>query len=156
MVRIKQYKCPDNVISKLKISVNKIEVIRMKGINLIMQKYVWKVEYPSNYCHIHLNLMKKRTLKEIMDALFISSGLQKTCVEELSLMQNRSTKDFVLLERKRFCLIRIQSFPYEKWKERTSNLKYFKVWGYLVKVQDPIPNRMKIGPMTSHCKIRLE
>lgn len=110
----------------------------------------------SNYCHIHLNLMKNRTLKEMMDALFISSGLHKTCVEELSLLQKGSTKSFVLLERKRFCLIRIQSFPYEKWKERKSNLKYFKVWGYLVKVQDPIPKRIKIGPMTVDCKIRLE
>ena len=95
-------------------------------------------------------------LKEMMDALFISSGLHKSCVEELSLLQKESTKILVLLERKRFGLIRIQYFPYEKWKERKSNLKYFKVWGYLVKVQDPIPNRIKIGPMTVDCKIRLE
>ena len=54
----------------------------------------------SNYCHIHLNLMKNRTLKKMMDALFISSGLHKTCVEELSLLQKGSTKSFVLLERK--------------------------------------------------------
>ena len=47
----------------------------------------------SNYCHIHLNLMKNRTLKEMMDALFISSGLHKTCVEELSLLQKGSTKN---------------------------------------------------------------
>ena len=60
----------------------------------------------SNYCHIHLNLMKNRTLKKTMDALFISSGLHKTCVEELSLLQKGSTKSFVLLERKRFCLIK--------------------------------------------------
>ena len=100
--------------------------------------------------------MKNRTLKEMMDALFISSGLHKTCVEELSLRQKGSTKSFVLLERKRFCLIRIQSFPYEIWKERKSNLKYFKVWGYLVKVQVPIPKRIKIGPITVDCKIRLE
>ena len=69
-----------------------------------------------NYCHIHLNLMKNRTLNEMMDALFISSGLHKTCVEEISLPQKGSTKFFVLLERKRFFFIRIQSFPYEKWK----------------------------------------
>ena len=94
-------------------------------------------------------------LNETMDALFISSGLHKTCVEELSLRQKGSTKSFVLLERKRFCLIRIQSFPYEKWKGRKSNLKYFKVWE-LVKVQVPIPKRIKIGPMNVACKIRLE
>ena len=64
----------------------------MKSINLIVQKYVWKVEYPSNYCNIHLNLMKNRTLKEMMDALFISSGLHKTCVEELSLLQKGTKK----------------------------------------------------------------
>ena len=67
-----------------------------------------------------------------------------------------STKSFVLLETKRFCLIRIQSFPYEKWKERKSNLKYFNVWGHLVKVKDPIPKRIKIGPMIVDCKIRLQ
>ena len=71
--------------------------------------------------------MKNRTLKEMMDALFISLGLHKTCVEELSLLQKGPTKSFVLLERKRF-----------------------------VKVQDPIPKRIKIGPMTVDCKIRLE
>ena len=92
----------------------------------------------------------------MMDALFISSGLHKTCVEELSLLQNETTKSFIFLERKRFCLIRIQSFPYEKWKGRKSNLKYFKVWGYLVKVQVLIPKRIKIGLMTVDCKIRLE
>ena len=98
-------------------------MIRIESINLIVQKYVWKVEYPSNYYYIHLNLIKNRTLKEMMDALFISSGLHKSCVEELSLLQKESTKSLVLLERKRFGLIRIQYFPYEKWKERKSNLK---------------------------------
>ena len=110
----------------------------------------------SNYCHIHLILMKNRTLKEMMDALFISSGLHKTCVEELSLLQKGTTKSFVFLEWKQFCLIRIQSFPYEKWKGRKSNLKYFKVWGYVVIFQVSIPKRIKIWPMTVDCKTRLE
>ena len=35
-------------------------------------------------------------------------------------------------------------------------LDIFQVWGYLVKVKDPIPKRVKIGPMTVDCKIRLE
>ena len=95
-------------------------------------------------------------LKEMMDALFISSGLHKICVEELSLLQKGTTKSFVCLERKQFCLIRIQSFPYEKWEGRKSNLKYFKVWGYLVKVQVPIPKRIKKGHVTVDCKIRFE
>ena len=99
--------------------------------------------------------MKKRTLKEMKGALFISSGLHKICVEEISLMQKGTTKSCPF-RKKRICLIRIQSFPYEKWKGRKSNLKYFKVWGYLVKVQVPIPKRIKIGPMNVDCKIRLE
>ena len=35
---------------------------------------------------------EKRTLKEMKDALFISSGLHKYCVEELSLLQKGKTK----------------------------------------------------------------
>ena len=41
--------------------------------------------------------------------------------------------------------------PYEKWKGRKPNLKYFKVWGCLAKVQVPIPKRVKIGPKTVDC-----
>ena len=41
--------------------------------------------------------------------------------------------------------------PNEKWKGRKFNLKYFKVWGCLAKVQVPIPKRVKIGPKTVDC-----
>ena len=41
--------------------------------------------------------------------------------------------------------------PYEKWKGRKPNFKYFKVWGCLAKVQVPIPKRVKIGPRTVDC-----
>ena len=41
--------------------------------------------------------------------------------------------------------------PYEKWKGRKPNLKYFKVRGCLAKVQVPIPKRVKIGPKTVDC-----
>ena len=41
--------------------------------------------------------------------------------------------------------------PYEKWKGRKSNLKYFKVWRCLAKFQVPIPKRVKIGPKTVDC-----
>ncbi|PHT50337.1 hypothetical protein CQW23_10084 [Capsicum baccatum] len=44
-----------------------------------------------------------------------------------------------------------QSIPYEKWKGRKPNLKYFKVWGCLEKVQVSIPKRVKIGPKTVDC-----
>ena len=88
----------------------------MESINLIVQIYVWKVKYQTTTIFTS-NLMKNRTLKEMMDALFISSGLHKTCVEELSLLQKGSTKSFVLLERKRFCLIRIHLFHMRNGKK---------------------------------------
>ena len=45
----------------------------------------------------------------------------------------------------------INVIPYEKWKGRKSNLKYFKVWGCLAKVQVPITKRVKVGPKTVDC-----
>ncbi|KAF3659675.1 hypothetical protein FXO38_12517 [Capsicum annuum] len=44
-----------------------------------------------------------------------------------------------------------QSIPYEKWKGKKPNLKYFKVWRCLTKVQVPIPKRIKIGLKTVDC-----
>ena len=44
-----------------------------------------------------------------------------------------------------------QSISYEKWKGRKPNLKYFKVWWCLAKVQVPISKRVKIGPKTVDC-----
>ncbi|PHU12647.1 hypothetical protein BC332_19577 [Capsicum chinense] len=44
-----------------------------------------------------------------------------------------------------------QAIPYEKWKGRKPNLKYFKVWGRLAKVQVSMPKRVKIGPKTVDC-----
>ena len=46
---------------------------------------------------------------------------------------------------------KIQSISYELWKGRKPNLKYFKVWGCLVKVEVPLPKRVKIGPKIVDC-----
>ena len=46
---------------------------------------------------------------------------------------------------------KIQSIPYKKWKGRKPNLKYFKVWGCLAKVQVPMPKRVKIEPKMVDC-----
>ena len=43
------------------------------------------------------------------------------------------------------------SIPCEKWNARKPNLKYFKVWGFLAKVQLPISKRVKVGPKTVDC-----
>ena len=131
-------------------------MIRIESTNLIVPKYVWKVEYPSNYCHTRLNLMKNRILKEMMDVLFISSGLHKTFVEQLPYYFKREQQKVFISEWKRFGLIRIKSFRYEKWKGRKSNLKYFNVWVWLSKVQVPIPKMIKIWTKNMDSKLRLK
>jgi len=94
----------------------------------------------------------------MMYKLLISSGLPKNLCGEaiLTTKGNNNKLSFQKESNKKFCLFRTQSIPYEKWKGRKSNLKYFKVWGCLAKVQVPIPKRIKIGPMIVDCKIRLE
>jgi len=38
--------------------------------------------------------------------------------------------------------------PYERWKGRTPNIHFFKVWGCLAKVSIQEPKKRKIGPKT--------
>ena len=38
--------------------------------------------------------------------------------------------------------------PYERWKGRTPNIQFFKVWGCLAKVSIPKVRKRKIGPKT--------
>ena len=113
----------------------------MESINLIVQKYVCKV--------------KKTNVERNDGCIIYKFGFTQNLCGGTILTAKGNNKKLSFLERKLFCLIRIQSFPPEKWKGRKSNLKYFKVWE-LVKVQVPIPKRIKIGPMTVNCKIRLE
>ncbi|KAM3325201.1 hypothetical protein P3S67_000325 [Capsicum chacoense] len=86
---------------------------------------------------------KNRTLTEIMNILLISSGLPQNLWGEAILTANRILN--------RVPHNKTQSIPYEKWKGRKPNLKYFKVWGFLAKVQIPMPKRVKIGPKTVDC-----
>ena len=59
MVRMNQYKCLDNVISKLKISVEKYIISDKNGEYKSHCAEICLESEISNYCHIHLNLMKK-------------------------------------------------------------------------------------------------
>ena len=86
---------------------------------------------------------KNRTLKEMMNALLISSGLPQNLWGEAILTANQ------IFDRVPHSKTNV--IPYEKWKGRKPNLKYFKVWGCLAKVQLPIPKRVKIGPKTVDC-----
>ena len=131
-------------------------MIRMESINLIVQKYVWKVEYPSNYCHIHLNLMKNRTVERNDGCIIYKFWFTQNLCGGTILTAKGINKKFCPIRKKAILFDQNTIFPYEKWKEMKSNLKYFKVWGYLVKFQDPIPKRINVGPMILDCKIRLE
>ena len=79
----------------------------------------------------------------MMNALLISSGLPKNLWGEAILTANQILN--------RVPHLKTNVIPYEKWKGRKLNLKYFKVWRCLAKVQVPIPKRVKIGPKTVDC-----
>lgn len=86
---------------------------------------------------------KNRTLKEMMNAMLISSGLPQNLWGEAILSANyilnkipHKTKDIT---------------PYEMWKGRQPSYKYLKVWGCLAKVEVPKPKQVRIGPKTVDC-----
>ena len=78
-----------------------------------------------------------------MNTLHISSGLPQNLWGEAILTKNQ------ILNRVPHSKTNV--IPYEKWKGRKLNMKYFKVWGCLSKIQVPIPKRVKIGPKTVDC-----
>ena len=41
--------------------------------------------------------------------------------------------------------------PYEEWVGRKPSLSYLRTWGYLAKVNIPIPKKRKLGPKTVDC-----
>ena len=86
---------------------------------------------------------KNRSLKETMNALLNSSGLQQNLWGEAVL-----TANFIL---NRVPHRKTQQTPYEKWKGKMPNLNYLKVWGCLAKVVVPKPQKVKVGPKTIDC-----
>ena len=83
---------------------------------------------------------KNRTLKEIMNAMLISSGLPDNMWGEAVL-----TACFIL---NRVPHKKLDQTPYELWKGYAPNLNYLKVWGCLAKVALPSHKRTNIGPKT--------
>ena len=79
-----------------------------------------------------------RTLKEMMNALMINSGSPRNVWGESILRGNKILN--------RVPHRKTQSIPYELWKGRKPNLKYFKMWGCLAKVEVPLPKRLKLDP----------
>ena len=86
---------------------------------------------------------KNRTLKEMMNALMINSGSPRNLLGEAILTANKILN--------RVSHRKTQSIPYELWKGRKTNLKYFKVWGCIAEVEVSLPKRVKIGPKTIDC-----
>ena len=86
---------------------------------------------------------KNRTLKEMMNALLVSSNAPNNLWGEALLsachLQNRIPYK------------KTGKTPYELWKCYLPNLKYLKVWGCLAKVLLPDPKKRKIGSKTSDC-----
>ncbi|KAJ9561120.1 hypothetical protein OSB04_006280 [Centaurea solstitialis] len=86
---------------------------------------------------------KNRTLKEMVNAMLISSGVDQNLWGEAVLSANyllnkipRKKKD---------------ESPYELWMGRKPSYKYLRVWGCLAKVAVPPPKVQKLGPKTVDC-----
>ena len=86
---------------------------------------------------------KNRTLKEMMNAMLVSSAAPNNLWGEALLsacfVQNRIPHK------------KTQKTPYDLWKGFVPNLNYLKVWGCLAKVLLPDLKKRKIGSKTSDC-----
>ncbi|KAA0055836.1 ty1-copia retrotransposon protein [Cucumis melo var. makuwa] len=86
---------------------------------------------------------KNRTLKEMMNAMLLSSGLSDNMWGEAVL-----SACFIL---NRIPHKRLDKTPYELWKGHAPNLSYLKVWGCLAKVPLPALKKTTVGPKTFDC-----
>ncbi|KAJ0850834.1 putative RNA-directed DNA polymerase [Helianthus annuus] len=86
---------------------------------------------------------KNRTLKEMMNAMLISSGVSHELWGEAILSANYLLNRIPLKKR--------DETPYELWKRKKPSYKYLKVWGCLAKVTVPPPKALRIGPKTVDC-----
>ncbi|XP_076914548.1 uncharacterized protein LOC143573594 [Bidens hawaiensis] len=86
---------------------------------------------------------KNRTLKEMMNAMLISSGVRYDLWGEAILSANYVLN---MIPRKK-----ISETPYELWMGKKPSYKYLKVWGYLAKLTVPSPKALTIGPKTVDC-----
>ena len=83
---------------------------------------------------------KNRTLKDMMNAMLISSGMPSNMWGEAIL--------YACYVLNRVPHKKSDKTPYELWKGFAPNLSYLKVWGCLGKIGLPDFQRSKIGPKT--------
>ena len=86
---------------------------------------------------------KNRTLKEMKNAMLISSGLPQNMWGEAILSANYLLNKVPKKKE--------EKTPYELWKGMKSSYKYLRVWGCLAKVAIPPPKKVRIGPKTIDC-----
>ena len=86
---------------------------------------------------------KNRTLKEMMNAMRISSSLQQNMWGEAILSANYLLNK---VPKKK-----AEKTPYELWKGMKPSYKYLRVWGCLAKVAVPQPKKVRIRPKTIDC-----
>ena len=79
---------------------------------------------------------KNKTLKEIMNSLFVSASIPNNLWGEAIL--------FACHLQNRIPYKKTNKTPYELWKGHAPNLKYLKVWGYLAKFMLLDPKKKKI------------
>ncbi|KAD7117956.1 hypothetical protein E3N88_05224 [Mikania micrantha] len=86
---------------------------------------------------------KNRTLKEMMNAMLISSGMSQDMWGEAILSATYLLNKIPFKKK--------DVTPYELWMGRKPSYKYLKVWGCLAKVVVPPPKVQRIGPKTVDC-----
>ncbi|TQE08632.1 hypothetical protein C1H46_005724 [Malus baccata] len=86
---------------------------------------------------------KNRTLKDMINSMLNSFGAPHNLWGEALFAANTILN--------RIPHKKSNQSPYEMWKGRLPTYKTLKVWGCLVKVQVPLPNRQKLGPKTVDC-----
>ncbi|GJX23326.1 retrovirus-related pol polyprotein from transposon TNT 1-94 [Tanacetum coccineum] len=86
---------------------------------------------------------KNRTLKEMVNAMLISSGLSQDMWGEAILTATYLLNKIPRKEK--------EETPYKLWMERKPSYQYLRVWGCLAKVVALTPKAQKIGPKSVDC-----
>nr|GEV58927.1 retrotransposon protein, putative, Ty1-copia subclass [Tanacetum cinerariifolium] len=86
---------------------------------------------------------KNRTLKEMVTAMLISSGISQDTWGEAILMATYLLNKLPRKDK--------EETPYELWMGRKPSYQYLRVWGRLAKVDVPAPKAQKIGPKYVDC-----
>ncbi|GJR53572.1 retrovirus-related pol polyprotein from transposon TNT 1-94 [Tanacetum coccineum] len=86
---------------------------------------------------------KNRTLKEMVTAMLISSGMSQDMWGEAILTATYLLNKIPRKDK--------EETPYELWMGRKPSYQYLRVWGCLAKVVVPTPKAQKIGPKSVDC-----